>query len=88
MYIGTPGAAYLSLITDKTITAIERLIPAEGPVTVEIDWPQDVKYAQWWVREAGQPARQHPIFACYCDEKRDMIVVCVDGRFDSEVKNE
>jgi hypothetical protein len=86
MHLGTHNLAYLRLLTDKTIRDIERLIPDDGgPVHAEINWEEDVKFAEWWLRVDQEGRVMQPIRACYCDEVRNVIVICEDGRFVYEI---
>jgi hypothetical protein len=84
----TSGAAYLMLITEDTIRPIEKLIPDGGPIDAAIEWESELKFIEWWVRVDGEPRPSEPIRACYCDEVRSVIVICFDGRFDSEIEVE
>ena len=79
MHIGTPQTTMLSLVTDQTKWTIFSVL--RGPGEVSIDWHSPLKWAEWYVQ-----GNDTPLQGCYCDERRGMVVICVLGKYEREVK--
>lgn len=79
MYIGTPQTTSVSLMTDQTRHMIFKLVPGAG--RLDIEWNEPLLWAEWYVQ--GQ---EKPLQGCYCDERRNMVVICALGKFEREVQ--
>jgi hypothetical protein len=79
MHIGTPQTTMLSLVTDQTVQTVFSVL--RGPGEVSIEWHSPVRWAEWYIE-----GRDTPVAACYCDERRNMVVICALGKFEREVK--
>lgn len=79
---------YVSLITDETTVVRESVVPIEeGAGTAEIIFDQPLKWAEWYIRSSNDAVGPTvPQYACYCDEKRDVIVICVQGQVSKEIE--
>jgi len=80
MHIGTPKPVPVRLNTDKTTREVWSSIPESGAFTLNISWPSSLKFAEWFIDH--QPV---PLKACYCDERRNVIVICSSGTYSHEV---
>lgn len=82
MYIGVPQPIRVKLVTEQTKAEVWKTPPfGDGPLELSIDWPSTVRWAEWYIE-----GRDTPVAACYCDERRNMVVICALGKFDKEVK--
>lgn len=67
-------------LTEKTVSYAEG-----GAKKFEIGWEGRLIWAEWWVRLPGEAQRNHPIQGCYCDERRNVVVICSGGQFNREI---
>lgn len=81
MYIGVPNPIRMKLVTDLTRVEVWKIVPfGTGPLELSIDWPTPVRWAEWHME-----GHEKVLYGCYCDERRNMVVLCAVGQYAGEV---
>ena len=80
MHIGAARTVDVRLHTDQTEQEVWKPVSGQGPIDISIEWEGKLKFAEWYVDH-----RPAPVMGCYCDERRDVVVICTLGKYEREV---
>ena len=84
MFLGDNHTLHIRMITDIAEDEVTVDFTTLGPPTFRYEWDHNVRFVEWLVREPGATYEGPPAVACYCDEVRGVVVLCVAGKFDEE----
>ena len=71
----------VKLITDKTITEEETTVnfTNKSQQAFEFNWPSNLKWVEWWVRDPSREYFTLPDMGCYCNDLEGKIYICIRG---------
>ena len=85
MFVDTDNRLmYVKMITEEGEAETVADFTDTSVIEFKYEWTGSVRWIEWFARGPAGEYPEVPYAACYCDEVRQMVVMCVMGEVDQE----